>query len=88
MEFKDRPRKTKEQLQEEIIEYLRQYVEEYGRDRVAAPAHGIARKTGNSYTGREFYDALMDLIDRDMVEVVPTTGLTGDDWYKLARGNK
>jgi len=80
--------KSREQYQKEIIEYLRQYVEEYGQDRVAAPAHGIARKTGNAYAGPEFYNALMDLVDREMVEVIPTTGITGHDWYKLADGVK
>ena len=39
------------------------------------------------YAGPEFYDALMDLVDQGIVEVIPTTGLTGDDWYKLAGAN-
>ena len=86
MEFKDRPRKTKEQYQKEIIKYLRQEVEAYSGDRVAGPIHGIARKTGNMYAGPEFYAALMDLVDKGVVEVIPTTGLSGDDWYKLAKG--
>ncbi len=86
MEFKDRSRKTREQLQKEIIEYLRQEVEAYSGDRVAGPAHGIARKTGNAYAGPEFFEALMDLVDQGVVEVIPTTGLTGHDWYKLAEG--
>ena len=84
MEFKDRPRKTKEQLQKEIIEYLKTPVEEYSKDRIASPAHGIARKTGNAYAGPEFFVALMNLVHQGTVEVIPTTGLTGDDWYKLA----
>jgi len=86
MEFKNRSRKTKEQYQKEIIEYLRQEVEAYSGDRVAGPAHGIARKTGNAYAGSEFFEALMDLVDQGVVEVIPTTGLTGHDWYKLAEG--
>ena len=88
MEFKDRSRKTKEQLQKEIIEYLRTPVEEYSKDRIASPAHGIRRKTGNAYAGPEFSEALMDLVDQGIVEAIPTTGLTGDDWYKLAEGVK
>ena len=76
--------KTKEQLQEEIIEYLKTPVEEYSKDRVASPSQGIARKTGNMYAGPEFFEALMDLVDQGIVEVIPTTGLTGDDWYRLA----
>jgi hypothetical protein len=88
MEFKDRPRKTKEQLQKEIIDYLKTPVEEYSRDRVASSAHGIAKKTGNLYAGPEFFKALMDLVDQRTVEAIPTTGLTGDDWYKLAEGVK
>ena len=36
------------------------------------------------YAGPEFWHALMDLVDREMVEVIPTTGLTGHDWYSLA----
>ena len=86
MEFKDRPRKTKEQFQKEIIEYLRQEVEAYSGDLVAGPAHGIRRKTGNEYSGPEFFEALMDLVKQGIVEVIPTTGLTGDHWYKLAKG--
>ena len=86
MEFKDRSRKTREQLQKEIIEYLRQEVEAYSGDRVAGPAHGIARKTGNEYAGPEFFEALMDLVDQGTVEAIPTTGLTGHDWYRLAEG--
>ena len=86
MEFKDRSRKTKEQLQKEIIDYLRTPVEEYSRDRVASPAHGIRRKTDNEYAGPEFFEALMDLVDQGIVEVIPTTGLTGHDWYRLADG--
>lgn len=78
--------KTKEQYQKEIIEFLRQEVEAYTGDRVAAPAHGIARKTDNRYAGPEFFKALMDLVDQGIVEVIPTTGLTGHDWYKLAKG--
>ena len=78
--------KTKEQLQKEIIEYLRTPVKEYSKDRVASPAHGIAKKTGNAYAGPEFFRALMDLVDQGIVEVIPTTGLTGHDWYKLADG--
>ena len=78
--------KTKEQLQKEIIEYLRTPVEEYSKDRVASPAHGIAKKTGNAYAGPEFFRALMDLVDQGIVEVIPTTGLTGHEWYKLADG--
>ena len=77
-------KKSREQYQKEIIEFLRQEVEAYSGDRVSAPAHGIARKTGNMYAGPEFWHALMDLVDREMVEVIPTTGLTGHDWYKLA----
>ena len=86
MEFKDRSRKTREQLQKEIIEYLRQEVEAYSGDRVAGPAHGIARKTGNEYAGPEFFEALMDLVDQGIVEAIPTTGLTGHDWHRLAEG--
>ena len=84
MEFKDRPRKTKEQLQKEIIGYLSQEVEAYSGDLVAGPAHGIRRKTGNEYAGPEFFEALMDLVKQGIVEVIPTTGLTGNHWYKLA----
>tara|TARA_Y100000591_G_C21722280_1_gene639413 strand:+ start:656 stop:889 length:234 start_codon:yes stop_codon:yes gene_type:complete len=76
--------KTKEQYQKEIIEFLKTPVEEYSRDLVAAPSHGIARKTDNQYAGPEFFEALMDLVDQGVVEVIPTTGLTGDDWYRLA----
>ena len=85
MEWKDRPRKTKEQFQKEIIEYLRQEVEAYSGDRVAGPAHGIAKKTDNMYAGPEFFKALMDLVDQGIVEVIPTTGLTGDNWYRLSK---
>ena len=88
MEFKDRPRKTKEQLQKEIIDYLSQEVEAYSGDLNVAGSWGIRRKTGNEYAGPEFFEALMDLVDQGIVEVVPTTGLTGDDWYKLAKGAK
>ena len=88
MEFKDRQKKTKEQYQKEIIEYLRQEVEAYSGDRVAGPAHGIAWKTDNMYAGPEFFNALMDLVDQGIVEVIPTTGLTGHDWYRLADGVK
>ncbi len=88
MEFKDRSRKTKEQLQKEIIEYLKQEVEPYSGDLVVSGAWGIRRKTGNEYAGPEFFEALMDLVDQGIVEVVPTTGLTGDDWYRLADGVK
>jgi len=83
MEFKDRSRKTKEQLQKEIIDYLKTPVEEYSRDRIAGPAHGIRRKTDNEYAGPEFFEALVDLVDQGIVAVIPTTGLTGHDWYKL-----
>lgn len=86
MEFKDRPRKSKEQYQKEIIEFLKQEVEPYSGDLVAAPAHGIAKKTGNLYAGPEFWHALMEIVDNGTVEVIPTTGLTGHDWYKLADG--
>ena len=79
--------KSREQYQKEIIEYLKQRVEPYGRDQNVAPAHSIAKKTGNMYAGPELYDALMDLVDQGIVEVIPTTGLTGDDWYKLAGAN-
>ena len=85
MEWKDRPKKTKEQFQKEIIEFLRQEVEAYSGDRIAAPAHGIARKTDNLYAGVEFFEALMELVQQGTVEVIPTTGLTGHDWYKLAK---
>ena len=88
MEFKDRQKKTKEQLQKEIIEYLRQEVEAYSRERVAGPAHGIAKKTDNMYAGPEFFKALTDLVDQGIVEVIPTTGLSGHDWYRLADGVK
>ena len=88
MEFKDRQKKTKEQLQKEIIEYLRQEVEAYSGDRVVAPAHGIAKKTGNMHAGPEFFKALMDLVDQGIVEVIPTTGLSGHDWYRLSAGVK
>ena len=88
MEFKDRSRKTKEQFQKEIIEYLRQEVEAYSGDLVAGPAHGIAKKTDNEYAGPEFFKALKDLVDQGIVEVIPTTGLSGHDWYKLANGVK
>ena len=77
--------KTKEQYQKEIIDYLKTPVEEYSRDLVAAPAHGIAKKTGNLYAGPEFFEALTDLVDQGTVEAIPTTGLTGDDWYRLAK---
>ena len=86
MEWKDRPRKTKEQLQKEIIGYLSQEVEAYSGDLNVAGSWGIRRKTGNEYAGPEFSVALMDLVNRGIVEVVPTTGLTGDDWYRLAKG--
>ena len=85
MEFKDRPRKTKEQLQKEIIGYLSQEVEAYSGDLVSGPAHGIRRKTDNEYAGPEFFEALMDLVKLGIVEVIPTTGMTGDHWYKLAK---
>ena len=88
MEFKDRPRKTKEQLQKEITDYLSQEVKAYSGDLNIAGSWGIRRKTGNEYAGPEFFEALMDLVDQGIVEVVPTTGLTGDDWYKLAGGVK
>ena len=86
MEWKDRPRKTKEQLQKEIIGYLSQEVKAYSGDLNVAGSWGIRRKTGNEYAGPEFSVALMDLVNRGIVEVVPTTGLTGDDWYRLAKG--
>ena len=86
MEWKDRPRKTKEQFQKEIVEYLKTPVEEYSRDLVASSSWGIRRKTGNEYAGPEFFEALMDLVKQGVVEVIPTTGLTGDDWYRLADG--
>ena len=79
-------KKTKEQYQKEIIEYLSQEVEAYSGDLVAGPAHGIRKKTGNLAAGPEFFKALMDLVDQGIVEVIPTTGLTGHDWYKLAKG--
>ena len=80
--------KTKEQYQKEIIEYLKQEVEPYSGDLVAGPAHGIAKKTDNAYAGPEFFKALMDLVDQGVVEVIPTTGLAGHDWYRLAKGAK
>ena len=87
MEWKDRQRKTKEQFQKEIIGYLKTPVEEYSKDRVASSSWGIRRKTDNEYAGPEFFEALMDLVDQGIVEVIPTTGLTGDDWYRLAEGD-
>ena len=86
MEWKDRPRKTKEQLQKEITDYLSQEVKGYSGALNVAGSWGIRRKTGNEYAGPEFSVALMDLVNRGIVEVVPTTGLTGDDWYRLAKG--
>ena len=80
--------KTKEQYQKEITDYLRQEVKPYSGDLVVSPAHGIARKTGNLYAGPEFFEALMDLVEQGIVEAVPTTGLTGDNWYKLAERRK
>lgn len=88
MEWKDRPRKTKEQFQKEIIGYLSQEVESYSGDFVVSSSWGIRRKTDNEYAGPEFFEALMDLVDQGIVEVIPTTGLTGDDWYRLADGVK
>ena len=78
--------KTKEQFQKEITEYLGQEVKAYSGDLNVAGSWGIRRKTGNEYAGPEFFEALMDLVDQGIVEVVPTTGLTGDDWYRLAEG--
>ena len=78
--------KTKEQYQKEIIEYLSQEVEAYSGDLVVSGSWGIRRKTGNETAGPEFFEALMDLVKQGIVEVIPTTGLTGDDWYKLAKG--
>ena len=63
--------------------------QDHGRSHdVAAPAHGIARKTDNLYAGVEFFEALMELVQQGTVEVIPTTGLTGHDWYRLADGVK
>ncbi len=86
MEWKNRPRKTKEQFQKEIIGYLSQEVEAYSGDLVASSSWGIRRKTDNEYAGPELFEALMDLVDQGIVEVIPTTGLTGDDWYKFSKG--
>ena len=78
--------KTKEQFQKEITDYLSQEVKAYSGDLPVAGSWGIRRKTSNEYAGPEFFEALMDLVDQGIVEVVPTTGLTGDDWYRLAEG--
>jgi len=80
--------KTKEQFQKEIIEYLSQEVESYSGDLVASGSWGIRRKTNNETAGPEFFEALMDLVKQGIVEVIPTTGLTGDDWYKLSKSFK
>ena len=84
IDFKNRPRKTIEQLQAEIVAYLRQETQPYSGEFLSGPCHGIARETGNEYEWH-FYDALMGLVKQGIVEVIPTTSLSGSDWYKLAR---
>jgi len=79
--------KTKEQLQKDIIGFLSQNIDPMGKDKEIAPAAGIAKKSGNMYS-YDFWEALMDLVEKGAVEVIPTTGLTGLDWYRLAGANR
>lgn len=78
--------KTKEQYQKDIIVFLRQSIEPMGKDKEVAPAHGIAKKTGNM-PSNGFYESLEDLVEKGEVEVIPATSLSGHDWYRLAGAN-
>tara|TARA_B110000467_G_C18266623_1_gene449699 strand:+ start:734 stop:1003 length:270 start_codon:yes stop_codon:yes gene_type:complete len=79
--------KTKEQLQKDIIGFLSQNIDPMGKDKEIAPATGIAKKSGNMPSSG-FYEALEDLVEKGAIEVIPTTGLTGLDWYRLAGANR
>ena len=79
--------KTKEQYQKDIIVFLRRSIEPMGKDKESAPAHGLAKKTGNMPSSG-FYEALEELVELGVVEVIPTTSLSGHDWYQLAGANR
>ena len=80
--------KTIEQYQKEIIGYLSKPVEPYSQDRNVSPAHGIAMKTNNyGFDFPDFLDALEDLVAKGIVEMKPSTGLTGHERYKMAGAN-
>ena len=78
--------KTKDEYQKEIIGFLSQNIDPMGKDKEVAPAHGIAKKTGNMYS-YNFWEALEDLVEKGRVEVIPTTSRSGHDWYRLAGAN-
>ena len=79
--------KTKEQYQKDIIMFLRRSTKPMGKDKESAPAHSLAKKTGNM-PSNGFYEALEELVELGVVEVIPTTSLSGHDWYQLAGANR
>ena len=79
--------KTQKEYQKDIILFLRRSISPMGKDKEVAPAHGIAKKTGNMPSDG-FYEALEELVELELVEVIPSTSLSGHDWYQLAGANR